>query len=187
MPRKVISFFMAVQFSNVWKIITTVFIVIFSINEGNQEDYKMGFLDKVGRFAEKAGENMAKAATGVADKSKTLAEKTKLKSQINNEKSSINKAYAELGKKYYELSGINPAPEYMEFVSQIKASMVHIEELEQQIAALEIESTCPKCGAAMRRDQQFCQACGSRTENFVDVPASAVEVVPEVERAAENQ
>lgn len=145
----------------------------------------MGILDRAGKFAEKAGAKIGQAASGVADKSKIIAEKTKLKSQISTENSNINKAYAELGKKYYEVAGSNPAAEYESIVSAIKASMAHIEELQQQIASIDAENTCPNCGAAIKKDQQFCQACGHRTASFVDVPASDVEVVSEKNNTAE--
>lgn len=147
----------------------------------------MGFLEKVGGFAGKAGEKMTKAASGVADKSKLLAEKAKLKSQISTENSNINKAYAELGKKYFELCGHEPGEDYAEVVGKINDSMAHIAELQQQLAALEVETTCPKCGAAIKKDQQFCQACGAKQESFVDVSPEDVEVVVEVEKAAEDQ
>ncbi|MCQ2464750.1 MAG: zinc ribbon domain-containing protein [Oscillospiraceae bacterium] len=147
----------------------------------------MGFLEKVGGFAERAGEKVKKGATGVADKSKLLAEKTKLRSQINSENSNINKAYTELGKKYFELFGHEPSEDFAEIVGRINNSNVHITELQQQLAALEVETTCPKCGAVIRKDQQFCQACGSKTESFVDVSAEDIEVVAEVEKAAEEQ
>ncbi|MDD6825366.1 MAG: zinc ribbon domain-containing protein [Oscillospiraceae bacterium] len=147
----------------------------------------MGFLEKVGGFAEKAGEKMSKAATGVADKSKLLAEKTKLKSQINSENSNINKAYAELGKKYFETNGHNPSEEYADVVAKINESMNRISNLQQQLAALEVETTCPKCGSTIKKDQQFCQSCGSKLESFVEVSPDDVEVVTEVEKAASDQ
>lgn len=147
----------------------------------------MGFLDRVGGFAEKAGEKMSKAASGAADKAKLIAEKTKLNSQINNEKSNIEKVYKELGKKYFEVSGNNPGEEFAEMVARINESMNRISDIQQQLASLEVENTCPKCGAAMKKDQQFCQACGSKQENFVDVSPSDVEVVTEVEKAVDGQ
>lgn len=137
----------------------------------------MGFLEKLGKATEKAGEKVAKAASGVADKSKILAEKTKLKSQVSSENSRINKTYTELGKKYFEISGENPGAEYQEYIVLIKDSMRHIAELQQQIAALDTDTTCPSCGATLKKDQQFCQACGARQENYVEVQASDVEVV----------
>lgn len=147
----------------------------------------MGFLEKVGGFAEKAGEKVKKGATGVADKSKLLAEKAKLKSQISSENSNINKAYTELGKKYFELFGHEPSEDFADLVSQINSSNDHIAELQQQLAALEVETTCPKCGANIKKDQSFCQACGAKMESFVDVSADDIEVVAEVEKAAEEQ
>ena len=65
--------------------------------------------------------------------------------------------------------------------------MAHIAELQQQLAALEVETTCPKCGASIKKDQQFCQSCGAKQESFVDVSADDIEVVVEVEKAAEDQ
>ena len=146
----------------------------------------MGFLEKVGGFAEKAGEKVKKGASGVADKSKLLAEKAKLRSQINTENSNINKAYTEVGKRYFELFGHEPAEDFAELVGKINSSNERIAELQQQLAALEVETTCPKCGATIKKDQQFCQSCGSKMESFVDVTAEDIEVVAEVEKAADE-
>lgn len=147
----------------------------------------MGFLEKVGGFAEKAGSKVTKAASGVADKSKLLAEKTKLKSQINSENSAITKAYTELGKRYFEIYGHEPAEDFADLVTKINESNAHISDLKQQLAALEVETVCPKCGASIKKDQQFCQSCGAKQECFVDVSAEDIEVVVEVEKAAEEQ
>ena len=142
----------------------------------------MGFLEKVGGFAGKAGEKISKAATGAADKSKLLAEKAKLKSHISTENSNISKAYTELGKKYFELFAQNPAEDFAEIVGKINDANAHIAELQQQLAALDVETTCP-----IRKDQQFCQSCGAKMESFVDVAPEDLEVVVEaVEEAKED-
>ncbi len=147
----------------------------------------MGFLEKVGGFAEKAGEKVKKGASGVADKSKLLAEKAKLRSQISSENSSINKAYTELGKKYFELFAHEPAEDFADIIEKIKNSNNRVSELQQQLAALDVETTCPKCGTVVKKDQTFCQSCGAKQESFVDVSAEDIEVVTEVEKAAEEQ
>ncbi len=144
----------------------------------------MGFLEKVGGFAGKAGEKISKAASGAADKSKLLAEKAKIKSHISSENSNINKAYSELGKKYFELFGNEPAEDFAEIVNKINEANAHIADLNQQLAALEVETTCPKCGASLKKDQQFCQSCGAKQESFVDVAAE--DVVDAVESAVED-
>lgn len=149
------------------------------------KDMMGGFAEKAGGFAGKAGEKMKQAASEAADKSKLLAEKAKIKSKISTENSNVTKAYTELGKKYFEISGLNPSEEYIDAVDKIKESMARISELQQQLAALEIENTCPKCGTTLKKDQQFCQACGTKLENFVDVPYT--EVVEEVEKAVDDQ
>ena len=148
----------------------------------------MGFLEKVGGFAGKAGEKITKAASGAADKSKLLAEKAKLKSHISTENSNISKAYTELGKKYFEVFGQDPAEDFAEIVGKINDANAHIAELQQQLAALDVETTCPKCGASIKKDQQFCQSCGAKMESFVDVEPEDLEVVVEdaVEEAKED-
>ena len=148
----------------------------------------MGFLEKVGGFAGKAGQKITKAASGAADKSKLLAEKAKLKSHISTENSNISKAYTELGKKYFEVFGQDPAEDFAEIVGKINDANAHIAELQQQLAALDVETTCPKCGASIKKDQQFCQSCGAKMESFVDVEPEDLEVVVEdaVEEAKED-
>ncbi len=146
----------------------------------------MGFLEKVGGLAGRAGEKVSRAASGAADKSKLLMEKTKLKSQISTENSNINKAYSELGKKYFEVCGHNPSEDFADIVEKINNSNAHIAELNQQLAALDVETTCAKCGSVIRKDQQFCQSCGAKQESFVDVSAEDIEAVAEVQSAAED-
>lgn len=146
----------------------------------------MGFFDKGKMFAEKAGEKIGKAADSAKSTAKLTIEKQKLKNQISSENSSINKTYSELGKKYYEQSGMNPAPEYESYVNSIRDSFERIEDLKLQIQALENDNTCPQCGAPMKKDQQFCQACGSRQDGLSDVPDDSIEVAAEIKDAADN-
>ena len=72
-------------------------------------------------------------------------------------------------------------------MAKINESMNRISNLQQQLAALEVETTCPKCGSTIKKDQQFCQSCGSKLESFVEVSPDDVEVVTEVEKAASDQ
>ena len=145
----------------------------------------MGFLDRGKIFAERAGEKIGKAADSAKSTAKLTIEKQKLKNQISAENNSISKTYSDLGKKYYEQSGMNPAPEYEPFVNSIRVSFERIEDLRLQIQALENDNTCPQCGAPMKKDQQFCQACGARQDGLTDVPDASIEVAAEVKDAAE--
>lgn len=151
----------------------------------------MSFLQKVGQISGKVGEKAVTACSEVADKTKLMAKRNKIKSKINSEQSAITKQYTNIGKKYFEIFASTPSKEFIEMVDAINASNATIEELNKELEALKEDVTCSGCGITMKRDQQFCPACGTRQENYTAEPedseAEIVETIGEIVNPSENK
>lgn len=117
----------------------------------------MAFLDELGKV--------------ISDKSKEAAGKVKdltgvlqLKSKLASEKEKINKAYINLGKAYYDRHDAAAEDDFAEDFELVRAGLIKMAELEDQISELEGNRICADCGAKVDKDAQFCSKCGAQME-----------------------
>jgi len=137
----------------------------------------MGFVDSVKDLAGKFGESVERGAKTVSNSSKKFAEKTKMKREIARVQSDINTDYIELGKVMFEKICDDPESEYASIVSDIKDKSANLEELKALLMTLEDKITCVNCGAHIRKDQIYCDKCGTKVER--PAAETATEVVEE--------
>ena len=142
----------------------------------------MGFVDSVKDLAGKFGESVERGAKTVSNSSKKFAEKTKMKREIARVQSDINTDYIELGKVMFDKICDDPENEYASIVADIKDKSENLEELKRLLMTLEDKITCANCGAHIRKDQIYCDKCGTKVEH--PEPEADVEVVEEAETEA---
>ena len=87
-------------------------------------------------FFEKVGETVYNTGKNLTDKAKEMAAIAELKNQINTQNTVIKKNYALIGKTYYANNALDPEPEYVEMIQQIRESQKKIDELEEQIECI---------------------------------------------------
>lgn len=129
----------------------------------------MGFMDNIKGFADKVGEGVKKGVQTGSDNIEKMKEKSRINKEISTCESAVNNAYVEIGKKFF---AENPyAPEYAEFFTAISENTAKVEELRNQLAAMEDKIACKSCGASLAKDAKFCDKCGAK----VEIPAETVE------------
>lgn len=128
----------------------------------------MGFLDSVKNLAGDVGNTVKKGAKTGSDNVKKAAEKAKIKRDISNCESELTKTYAEIGKKFFETIRSNPTEDYLMEAETIMKIEKQIEDAKKELAALEDKHNCPSCGAAIFKEQRFCDKCGAKIEEPVD-------------------
>ena len=115
----------------------------------------MAFFDELGKAI--SGKSR-EAATKVRD----LTEILQLKSKMSSEKEKVNKAYINLGKAYYDMHEASAEEEYPEDFETIRAGLLKISEVEEEIIALEGTRICAECGAKVEKGAAFCGQCGAQ-------------------------
>ena len=84
-------------------------------------------------FFEKVGETVYNTGKNITDKAKDMAAIAELKGKINTCNTVIKKNYSLIGKTYYANNALNPEPEYMEMIQEIRTAQKKIDELQKQI------------------------------------------------------
>lgn len=111
-------------------------------------------------------DNLAEKGRHFSQKAKDISEQSRLKGQIRQEHEKIKSLYETLGKIYYETDGENAGETYADMVVAVKLSLVKISDLEKQIQDLKQKYICPRCGAAVTANTQFCKQCGAKITTF---------------------
>ncbi|MBQ1598335.1 MAG: zinc ribbon domain-containing protein [Candidatus Weimeria sp.] len=110
----------------------------------------MGMFDDV-------SDTLLKAGTDAANFVKDTASTAKLNLDLKGKENALKKAYEGLGKKYYEQHKSEGDPLF----AQIRELIVDIDDLKEQIAEIRGQEVCPKCGAYVPKDAQYCNKCGA--------------------------
>lgn len=131
----------------------------------------MAFLDGIGKKLSQTGQDVMK-------KTRNFADSTKLTGMIADEERNINALYPQIGKAYYELHKNDPEYALSELVAAVNDAFARIEQLKDQIAAINGGQKCPRCGANVPEGGMFCNSCGAKMPPKVTVEAGAsVEMV----------
>ncbi len=120
----------------------------------------MDFLDKVKSFANDAANTLNNAAKDVSDNIKTYSDKSKVKSNIKAEEQKIAVAYKTIGEQFFKENTEIPVG-YEQLFNEIKTAMDKIEQLQNELIAIEAANKCSNCGAGITSGQKFCQGCGA--------------------------
>lgn len=107
------------------------------------------FFDKIQDTVIMAGHEFGQAA-------KDLTEKAKLQYEIKTRESYLNDLYKELGKKYYT----EHKDDEGESFSEIGSLLDELAALRQELNDQRGTKYCPRCGAQVAKDADYCEKCG---------------------------
>lgn len=131
----------------------------------------MAFLDGIGKKLSQTGQDVMK-------KTRNFADSTKLTGMIADEERTINSLYPQIGKAYYELHKNDPEYALSELVAAVNDAFARIEQLNEQIAAINGTQKCPRCGTMVPENGMFCNTCGAKMPPKVTIePAASAEMI----------
>ena len=96
------------------------------------------------------------AGTQVEQTARDLTERAKLQYEIRTRESYLNELYKELGKKYYTEHRDEDGEEFVE----IDNLLDELGKLRQELADRKGAKHCPRCGAQVSADADYCSKCG---------------------------
>lgn len=127
-------------------------------------------------FFEELGKTLSDKGKEAAKKAKDITEALQLKSQLSAEKEKINQAYVKLGKAYYDSHLSSDEEKFAGEFETIRAGLMKMAELEDEICELEGSRVCAECGAKIEKGALFCSRCGAKMEpKTEDDPVHMVE------------
>ncbi len=115
-------------------------------------------------FFEDLGKKITQTSQGVVQKTKDTAEVIKLNGMISDEEKHMNSLYTQIGKQYFELHSGAPEAALQDYVSEIKAAKIRIEDYSEQAKKLKGVVCCPNCGGDVQYGAPFCSSCGMKME-----------------------
>lgn len=131
-------------------------------------------------FLEELGKTLTDKGKVAAKKAKDITEALQLRAQVSSEKDKINDAYIKLGKAYYDKHRVADEEDFESEFETIRAGLMKIAELEDQICELEGNRACAECGAKLEKGSLFCNKCGASVEEKKeDISGNTTEVVEE--------
>ena len=126
----------------------------------------MGFFDNLSKKATETYKN-------TTDKTSRMAREMKLKSYINENKNKIEKVYTEIGRKVHEMYVRGNTDEIREHIKpeleEIEAITKKIDNMNNEIRAINNIKLCDKCFAEIGLNAKFCPQCGAVQEEKVEV------------------
>lgn len=117
----------------------------------------MSFINRVKATVENTGRE-------AVQKVKDVSEISKYTSQIEECEREIKSLFEKIGAYLYCNHTAEHEEVYGEWFRGIAANVKTVEELKEKIRILKQIEVCPKCGAELKKDANFCNECGTRIE-----------------------
>lgn len=115
-------------------------------------------------FFDELGDSIVSTAKDVGKFAQNTTEIGKLEIDKKKKESELSKMYEELGKKYYAENPENESDDFQE----IKATILRIQELNDEITKKKGGKACVKCGALVKPGAQFCSSCGEKVNDIFE-------------------
>lgn len=112
-------------------------------------------------FFDKLGDTLVSVGKDVSQKAKDVSGITKLNMDIRSKENAVKNLYAQIGQAYYEAHQGEDVKE-KDIFEQIRTMKEDIARMELQILELKKAKKCPKCGAEVSEEAEFCSSCGER-------------------------
>ncbi len=116
-------------------------------------------------FFNNLGNKITKTGQKAVDKTKQLTSIAKLNYSISDAKGDLDKLYRNLGMEYFDNIKDDIDSEFAVAVTEIKAKLAEIEELNEQLSQAKGFVKCPSCGAEISVENKFCGRCGHKMQN----------------------
>lgn len=116
---------------------------------------------------DKLGETLVSAGKEVTQKAKDISGVAKLNLDIKAKEDFVQKQYAEIGKLYYEAHKDDVEIEFEQF-TVIDEALEAVETMKKELLELKGAKKCPKCGAQVPENSEFCSSCGTKLDIFED-------------------
>ena len=132
--------------------------------------YNMAFWDEFTKGAKDA-------AAFTMKKTEELTNLAKLKLAIHTEETKLDKCYSEIGSLYYDFQRKEEdhAAEIAALSLEADELNSKLADLRSQLAALQNDVICGKCGAQIPVEATFCPVCGNKQNAEEDVNTPSAE------------
>lgn len=105
---------------------------------------------------------IGKTGQGALKKTREFADTTKIYSKISDLESSINDIFIILGKEYFKKYKDREDDEFIDYIAEIKNSLLKINDYNDEIRKIKGETVCPNCGSTVKLNSTFCFKCGEK-------------------------
>ena len=113
---------------------------------------------------ETVNKTVTQAGQKTIEKTKEITEISKLNSIIAEEEKRIERLFSEIGRQYMAFHKDDSENEFRELISEIKTIEGSIASCKQKICEIKGVQRCNKCGAEIKKEMNFCTACGNKVE-----------------------
>lgn len=128
-------------------------------------------------FFDKLSETLTNASKDVSQKAKDFSGVAKLTMDIHTKEDQLQKMYAQIGKLYFESHKDDETTDY-EQMSQIKDTLVTIEDMKKELNELKGTKVCPRCGQEVKMADIYCKSCGAKLEDDEIIVDAVVKEAP---------
>ncbi len=120
-------------------------------------------------FFEQLGKRLTDAGQNVAHQTKNLADVTQLNSAISEKEKKILQLFSNIGQLYYEMHKHDPSAENYEIIEEINSIYAEITQNREKIKQIKGVMKCTNCGADVAANAVFCNVCGSKIVQKINV------------------
>ncbi len=130
----------------------------------------MAFWDEITKGAKDA-------AAFTMKKTEEITNLAKIKLAIHSEEAKLEKCYSEIGQLYYDFQRKEEdhAAEIAALLLEADELITKLDALKAQLAALQNDVICQKCGTQIPVEATFCPVCGSKQNEEEDTTSSDAE------------
>ena len=112
-------------------------------------------------MADNFSKKLSKFGHNVLQKTQNAADTVSLQGELQTYQEQLAQVFCEVGKQYHAAHATEPSNEFPTLCGQADELTVKIAALQERIAQLKGQKTCPACNARVAYQAAFCPLCGA--------------------------